>query len=281
LGAILALIFWQAARTREPAYQGKSLSQWLQGYHLSAVGGPEDEIEHAQRETDEAVRHIGTKAVPTLLRMLRAKDSDFKVKAMDLLSKQRLVRIEWTSAWELNYWASLAFQALGDSARPYVPVLVEIAEENISTNSRYCAIDSLTGLGPTAEAAVPALLRWTTNADRHVRFGAINALGAIHAEPEKVVPVLTNALADPDPFVKRIAMKAMRDYGTNAKAAAPALLGLLNDPRSGQSRGSLGSGESFRSRFQGSSSYSLLLRSFRRSRESRPQSALHLSIVIT
>ena len=32
LVAILALIFWQAASTREPAYQGKSLSQWLRGY---------------------------------------------------------------------------------------------------------------------------------------------------------------------------------------------------------------------------------------------------------
>ena len=66
---------WQGLLEREPVYQGKSLSFWLQGYIQggSYIGvWPEPEV-------DEAVRQIGTNAIPALLHMLRAHDSKLKL----------------------------------------------------------------------------------------------------------------------------------------------------------------------------------------------------------
>src|SRR6267142_5456541 len=54
--AIFALITWLSFFSRERAYQGKRLSAWLQGYSATST----------DPETDEAIRKIGTNALPFL-----------------------------------------------------------------------------------------------------------------------------------------------------------------------------------------------------------------------
>jgi len=68
LAALLAVVGWQVMRRQEPVYQGKPLSSWL--IASATTGSPE-----AQEQANAAVRQVGTNALPTLLRMLRAKDS--------------------------------------------------------------------------------------------------------------------------------------------------------------------------------------------------------------
>ena len=98
----------------------------------------------------EAVRRIGTNALPTLLRMLRAKDSALKVKLMDLVKRQHYFRIEYTPADELNYRACSAFGVLRAKAQSAAPALIRIYEQNISPASQFYVsrgpkLDTFTG----------------------------------------------------------------------------------------------------------------------------------------
>jgi hypothetical protein len=112
---LAGVIACQVLRLREPVYQGKPLSVWLIAYGR-----------------DEAVRQAGTNALPTLLRMLRAKDSALKVKLMDLAQKQRFIHINYIPSDELNYRACSAFGVLRAKAQSAVPALIRIYEQNIS-----------------------------------------------------------------------------------------------------------------------------------------------------
>jgi HEAT repeat protein len=168
--------------------------------------------------------------------MLRAKDPSLKVKLMDLVIRQHIIKLDFTLADDLNWRACQAFRVLGAESRSAVPALLEIANENISHSSRCCAIRAVGSIGPSANGAVPALLRWATNPDAGVRCNAIFALGKIGAEPDRVVPVLMNALHDPRPDVRFNAVRALVQFGPKARFAVPALLEILSTTQDGTQR---------------------------------------------
>jgi hypothetical protein len=60
----------------------------------------------------------------------------------------------------------IGFALLGAKAKSAVPALIEITDRNISLESRSHAVLSLGSIRPAAREAVPALLRWGTNANR-------------------------------------------------------------------------------------------------------------------
>ena len=92
-GIVLVLILisfgvWNGMRTREPRYMGKPLSFWLEGRGCT------------EAEAKEAVDHLGTNCIPTLLRMIQARDSVVKEAFADLLRKQRFIMIRLKTAFE-------------------------------------------------------------------------------------------------------------------------------------------------------------------------------------
>jgi HEAT repeat protein len=229
--ALAGVSVWQGLSLRDLVYQGKRLSSWLQAYRLHGVAGVETwQVRTEQQMADEAVRKAGTNALPTLLRMLRAKDSALKVKLVGLAQRQHFVRIRYTPAEELNYQASCAFGVLRAKGQNAVPALMEIADKHISHDSRWYAIAALAFIDPPAKEVIPSLSGWATNADSRVRLYAVHALGEIRAERDRVVPVLTNALRDPDNQVVIDAAAALGKFGPNAKLAVPALVEFLNAP---------------------------------------------------
>ena len=120
---VIAAAGWHLYATREPSYQGKSLSQWLEE---GDSGGCCQTNE--MQEVDRAVRAIGKQALPNLLQMLRVKDSWLKVNLMKLGAKQSLIRIPFTSADEHQSRAVIGFRALGQEAREALPELTEILQ---------------------------------------------------------------------------------------------------------------------------------------------------------
>jgi hypothetical protein len=236
------LVCWAPWELREPVYQGKPLSSWLKASELAPF--QRDALENA----NEAVRQAGTNALPTLLWMLRARDSALKVRLMDLA---RMVSIECTPAEDFNRATVDGFFVLGAKAQSAVPALIEIVNQNISAESRVCAIRALRVMGPPAKEAVPSLLRWATNGDSQVRSSAISALGGIHteeavhslfrwvtnadadvrlvaidtlvgipAELDRVVPLLTNALHDPSSAVRQCATNVLKNIDPEAAVKA-------------------------------------------------------------
>ena len=234
LVTLACVMAWQLLSVREPLYQGKRLSAWLEAYKLHGVAGVESwQVREEQQQADEAVRQAGTNALPILLRMLRANDSALKVRLMDLASKQHYLRIAYTPAEDLNYRACWAFAVLRAKAQDAVPALIEIASQNLSRASRWYAIQALVWVGPPAQEAIPLLSAWATNADGSVRSYAINALARVPTESEQALPVLINALSDPDVQIRTAALMALQRLGPNAKPALPVLVDFLSNARSG------------------------------------------------
>ncbi len=217
------VVAWQALWPREPVYKGKRLSQCL-APSLSEADRGIMNWQARELEADAAVRQAGTNAIPTLLRMLRAKDSPLKLHFIHLGHRQYLVLTRYASAEEQNEAAQRAFKVLGAQARSAVPEVLEIARRNISPASRNAAIDALGNIGPPARAALPFLLQWATNGSPQ-SVHAIAALGRIRAQPGTVIPFLRNALCDP--YVRPSAAYALGEFGTNALPAVPVLVGFL------------------------------------------------------
>ena len=220
VAALGGLVWWSPWEPREPIYQGKPLSSWL----LMAANGNRESQELGRA----AVRQAGTNALPTLLRMLRVKDSPSRrgVELRRLARDLNIVRFPFAVQW--NNAGLFGFQVLGEEAKNAVPGLMEIANESTSHTSIDCVMIVFDIIGPPAKEAVPFLLRCSTNADRMVRYRAINALGRIHAEPDRVVPVLVNELRDPNSGLAFEVTQALGEFGADARSAVPALVEFLN-----------------------------------------------------
>jgi hypothetical protein len=260
--ALIGLIAWQVVREDEPRYQGKPLSYWLEGYvpvpaplpaaapkagnsrfsflsMPSVAPSPSAELE---ANADKALHHVGTNALPTLLRMLRARDSALTLKLLELARKQHFISIKHRSAARSNTIACRALERLGVEAKGAVPALIEVYDRDLVIFSRTASPDAsvvvgvlaipgvLGTMGPEARSAIPSLLRGATNASANVRWVALDGLGNIHAEPETVVPVLIKALQDPDPLVRYRTARALARFGQDAQPGIPALVKLLDDP---------------------------------------------------
>jgi len=116
---IIAILVFTLVANREPTYQEKSVKQWSK---ILWVGSPSERTNAAS-----ALRTIGTNAIPVLEEMLRSKDSKIRTAFLDICSKQSVVRYPYMDrSIDYNRIAMKATGALGDQARPMVPLLQEI-----------------------------------------------------------------------------------------------------------------------------------------------------------
>jgi hypothetical protein len=148
----------------EPSYAGRTLSEWVFRNPNALNGNPRS------REAREAIRKMGTNALPCLLAWLtadpdhspikRAAGSVFEVVPQAITPKPALV-------WAQSDWvalhlevASVAFAVLGPDAAPAIPVLERLAGDPRGQRGAFCATYILGGIGPQA---LPALQRVAQN----------------------------------------------------------------------------------------------------------------------
>ncbi|HXJ59944.1 MAG TPA: HEAT repeat domain-containing protein [Verrucomicrobiae bacterium] len=217
---------WQLLRQREPAYDGKPLSVWLEMIRRATHRGY-----ITDKEAQEAIRQIGTNALPTLLRMMTAKDSAFKTRVSAALPKQWRHWFFPRSADEIQMMGAYGFVALRTIAEPAVPALMELANAD-DGEVRYHAVYALGHLGAAAQPAIPLLIKRLEDPVEHVRGDAMNGLAGIHLQPDLVVPVLIKYAADPNQNqgLRYTAIQGLGYFGDHAKAAVPTLKRLLFDP---------------------------------------------------
>src|ERR1051326_4571180 len=136
--ALIAVAAFIALQPREPVYQGKRLSEWLNDYQDAA------QQDGGVNTTMKAVRAMGTNAVPFLRRALHRRDNGLdrgyrrlwpKLPAWlrDHIFKPR------TEAERIRRWAPTFLRALGPAAQPAIPDLVNALEDE-SWSVRYNAI---------------------------------------------------------------------------------------------------------------------------------------------
>src|SRR5882724_11152087 len=151
-------------------------------------------------QATEAVNALGTNAIPTLLRLLKSRDSKLKIALMQLTPRQHVIHFKWKTAQTQRFQAQFAFTCLGVQGKSAVPDLIEIYRQSRPdpyNDNRRAIADIFALVGPAASNAVPLLVRDSSDTNDLIRLSSIQALGHIHADPNLVVPVLTKSLRDP------------------------------------------------------------------------------------
>jgi hypothetical protein len=250
LAVVLGVGSFYALRPREPSYQGKSLTTWLKTINEDREGLPGDFF--------HAIQHMGTNAVPHLLKLLQRRPSRVKQTLYYAVNRVFGTELSYDKNVALAHLRSLAgFQALGPRANSVIPQLVALLDDPdlgvsasvvlgymgpeatpvlmrrmVSTNPviRWLAASALSDLGTNAEPAITLLVERLNDSSESadVQRSCARALGKIGKEPERVVPALAASLSNTE--VRVPAMKALYLFGTNATGAIPALLPLLQDP---------------------------------------------------
>jgi hypothetical protein len=168
-------------RVREPRYQGRTLSEWMEStqprpwnaynnwaYTFSrspAVNAP------TWQPASQAVREIGPDAIPFLLRWTHAKDSSLKSKLISWLWKHPTVHVKVMPA---DYYQNLAitgFTMLGQEARSAWPTLIK-STHGKDWDERYLAMRCLTASRPDKDTLLPVLLRLTHDPDSRIQSSA-------------------------------------------------------------------------------------------------------------
>ncbi len=234
IAIVLAALAIVGLRDTDPVYQGKKLSQWLE--ELDSI--------KTERQAEEAIRHIGPKAVPMLNGMLRKRDSKLKKLWADVVGHP----IHDTPAMVVNERAEKACRVLGPLAKGTIPALVDLlhhskdgcgpaftlasigpkalpalidALSDHNAQVRRCAAAALGDMSTNAAAAIPALVRTLQDTNTDVRRAVLASLADLKAKPELVVPGLVEILADTNKNARISALACLGSLGRSAQDAAP------------------------------------------------------------
>jgi HEAT repeat protein len=259
-------------REREPEYGGKKLSEWAEspsllfpgsesppqpvrlGDSIYFFGGPRSPNSYI-----EAVRQMGTNALPYLLRWLRYESPAWKSNAIQVINRTFHAKLSDRKARRSNN-AVTSLIALGTNAEGAVPSLTRLMNEaKTPTGSRRArnVLSSLTSYSlsanlvifanepasnrlyrvqqigkfassPGFRSALPLLLHLLQDEDIEIAEEAAKTLGRARMEPSIVVPALTDSLKRQ--VVRRGAITALSAYGDDARPALPALTVLRATP---------------------------------------------------
>jgi len=155
----------------EPRYQGRALSAWLAELDL--------ESSHPQNKAAEAVRSIGTNALPWLRRMLITEGPLWERAMLAFNAKQSLVQFPVVPDNVARNRALRGYHTLGNLAEGDVPCLVQLLVVKRSPQVRSYIALALGNIGPSARAALPVLEKATTDPNGDVRRNAVWAVANI------------------------------------------------------------------------------------------------------
>lgn len=169
-GGLLAVLVWVAWPSREIAYNGRSLSKWL------------DVVQSANAmervEAAAAIRAIGTNAEPVLLDWLQRRDSSaakwfsgFLAKHGAPLSDPNGYRASSWDRFSENYYRSkaiLGFQVLGPMAYRSVPALQDLLTNAATRFDAAVAINAV-----ASELTKPIMAQWSKSTNAALRVDAL------------------------------------------------------------------------------------------------------------
>jgi len=196
MAAVLLLLVGAIAlwpRDNEPSYRGKTLSQWIDSCEPQV--GATTAIRYASiyPQEFEAIRAIGTNALPCLLEWIRYQPSKPKEFLYPLLGRLRIMSDP--SKLRANRVA-VGFAMLGALASPAIPELKKIANAATDRKGSEPAIYALECIGSPALPALAEVIRSTNAA---VRFEAVKAVCySRSAFGTNAYPILIDCLDDPD-----------------------------------------------------------------------------------
>ncbi len=255
LAAMLVAVF---LRSREPACDGRSLSEWLE------ILVEPDWADLPGVDSRLAIRKIGTNALPYLATFLTYEAPPWKSRFYRVLDQlPDAVVPEWLSVdrSELRAMGSIkAFEILGSMASPAVPRLAVLLNNttnkeltcraafalagigrqglgpllavvtNRQSRLRAECLSSMWTMGAEALPALPHIIQCVDDPDTAVARTAVGLIGGLRLAPEQSVPALARSLTNAAPEVRHRAIRSLIRFKAEARPAIPALLVALEDP---------------------------------------------------
>jgi hypothetical protein len=234
--ALLAMVVFVVAVVwiwppAEPSYKGKALHYWLQGYTRIVPPSFNSAPRPTESEADDAIRGMGTNAIPALLRILVYRESPLIRRLLPIAQRLHVMKVQYDPPWSRNYEAVNAFRKLVEEAAGATPELIQMYDTHPDSLSRQYIVTVLGLIGPKANEAVSVLLRAMTSTNYGIRINAAGALGKIHSDPDRVVPALMLCLNDGNPILQRNAIWSLTQFGRDAQPAVSALLQFLENAK--------------------------------------------------
>jgi len=216
-----ALVIWLAIPSPKapdnPIIRGKLLSEWI----------TEMEFGSNYATASSVLKEVGTNAIPFYLQMATAHDTPLESAWFSVASRQHFFKVKHTQPNDLNNASMAAFRQLGSNGWVAIPELIRAYDRAYSPNSQNVIAFILGDFGPPARAAIPSLLRETSNKVDFVRNSAYRALGGIHEDAPRAVPALIRGLNDTYDTSRYHSAQGLGNFGTNAHAAVPALVSFI------------------------------------------------------
>jgi HEAT repeat protein len=240
--AVFAILF--SFRNTEPTYEDHTLSYWLMEY-----GPGKGSARHEKAR--EAISHIGTNALPYLLKWIRREGDSpagsalksFFRKMPDAITPGPMA--QWASGQKSNERANSAanaFPLLGKEARLAIPSLTQMMS---NTNHPGIPEGTLRALFFMGEDGIPPLLAILANTNAPNRSSILALLRGdfegLVKHTSLATPVLVQCLADSDPAVRgqaedvfdRIAQRepslTITALTNSLNRTIPSLLKMMND----------------------------------------------------
>ena len=237
-------------RPSEPAYRGKSLTQWVEQLFAN--------YPRRDFEARDALRAMGQPAVQFLTRMVGHAPSRWRLRLAAMTADIPLInRICYVATFD-RVLAAKVLAEIGPTAKSAIPALDQAAKDEermLSLSARAAlirirseSIDShietfrqfgttnsaqtsflLAELGPYAMPALPALLEGMQSTNDRVRYIAVFALSNIGCESPECVPILEGLLSDSSHLIRCQALHGLRNIGPPAKTALTNVLQSLQD----------------------------------------------------
>ena len=202
-------------RQLEPTYQGRPLSYWLEANSYKPGV--------AREEAQEALRQIGTNAIPFLLKYMRPRAGPGNRmiqsvrRSVGLTTEDKIRSRAGHSAY--------AFQALGEQAEGAISELDQMLHSPKDPEPNFPAL-ALAGIG---KPALPVFLSALTNRNPAVQLPAIQAFDSLGTNRSLAAPCLLQTLRDPDMRVRQATASVLGLSGISPDIAVPALITTLSD----------------------------------------------------
>ena len=224
--AVLAVVLWPGER--EPEYQGRKLSEWLEIY----VDGRVD-----PREAEAAVRHIGTNGIPWFIGWIRREPSKSRIWVNTFVETfvselRRAGKSEPSSSEKAAILASRAlrgFQILGTNASAAVPELTERLVACRASNTSWGL--ALMLVGKDGFSPLVAALRNPHSAHRPFLARCIGRMAYLGTNVQPVAPLLIACMKESDPDLVSCAAVALGYWRLDAEKSLPALMGGPHRPQ--------------------------------------------------
>jgi HEAT repeat protein len=197
IALVLLLTLW---REREPRFGDRSLLQWI-----AITEHPDSDPDYSKSDAEQAIHHIGTNAVPFLVKCIQYRERPWQTRLGGLCSKlpetigEPLSSLVAGRGAQRQAAAFQGLQILGPDAKSAIPALT-----NLLTTQRSLADDCICVLAQIGDAGLPAILTMLTNQSVTLRRAAVFSLGYPDAKftfNQGIGDILTTCLHDSDRLV--------------------------------------------------------------------------------